>query len=96
MTTNNFTNDPAKLQDVIDHVQTLMMSTDSDSPELSELTETLEKLYKMQSSKKTHQVSPDALLAVAGNLLGIGLILNHERLHVVTSKALGFVMKTKV
>lgn len=94
--TNNFDNETAKLQDVIDHVQTLMLAADAESPELSELTETLEKLYKMKSSEKTHRVSPDAILAVAGNLLGIGLILQYERLHVVTSKALGFVMKTKV
>lgn len=43
--------------------------------------------------KKT--VSPDTILLVAGNLLGILAVLNYERLHVVTSKALGFVMKPR-
>ena len=43
--------------------------------------------------KKT--VSPDTILLVAGNLLGILAVLNYERVHVVTSKALGFILKPR-
>jgi hypothetical protein len=32
---------------------------------------------------------------VIGNLTGILLILNYERAHVVTSKAIGFVLKPR-
>lgn len=45
--------------------------------------------------KKT-AISKDALVAVAGNLAGILLILNYERVGAVTSKALGFVLKSKI
>ena len=41
------------------------------------------------------RVSPDTMAIVAGNLLGIALIVGHERMNVVTSKALGFVLKSK-
>lgn len=41
-------------------------------------------------------IDVNTVVLVAGNLAGILLILNHERLHVVSSKALGFVLKGRV
>ena len=55
--------------------------------------ERLERLYKLNEKKEVYRVSPDTLAVVAGNLLGIVMILHHEELNVVTSKALGFVLK---
>ena len=55
------------------------------------------KLYKLKevdnNSKKT--VSADALVNLAGSLLGILAVINYERIHVVTTKALGFVSKIR-
>lgn len=95
MTTTN-SDKPASLQDLIDLVQTQMLVEGADSDQFQVMREQLESLYEMKKSDKSSRVSPDALLAVAGNLLGIGLILQYERLHIVTSKALGFVLKAKV
>lgn len=39
------------------------------------------------------RVSKDQALLVAGNVLGIAMILMHERVHVIASKALGFVLR---
>lgn len=39
------------------------------------------------------KVTPDTVLIVLCNLLGILLILKHEKIDIITSKALGFVMK---
>lgn len=86
---------PASLQELIELVQTQMLLEGADSEKFREMNDQLERLYAMKKSNRSSRVSPDALVAVAGNLLGIGLILQHERLHVVTSKALSFVMKTK-
>lgn len=86
---------PATLQELIDLVQTQMLTEGADSEKFREMNDELERLYAMKKSNRSSRVSPDALVAVAGNLLGIGLILQHERLHIVTSKALSFVMKTK-
>lgn len=95
MTSTN-SDKPASLQDLIDLVQTQMLVEGADSDQFQVMREQLESLYEMKKSDRSSRVSPDALLAVAGNLLGIGLILQYERLHIVTSKALGFVLKTKV
>ena len=40
-------------------------------------------------------VSKDTLVLVAGNLLGIFLIIKHEHVNVVTSKALGLVLRPR-
>lgn len=57
----------------------------------------LTELYKIKTSveEKTDRVSKDQILAVAGNLAGIIAILGYERVHVISSKAIGFVMKAK-
>ena len=47
-------------------------------------------------SKHNWKFSPDTLLAVAGNLMGILLILNFEKLDIVRSKAIGFVLKGRL
>lgn len=87
---------PTSLNELIANVQTQMASYDANSEEFLVMSDQLDRLYKLKASNKHSRVSPDALVAVAGNLAGIGLILNYERLHVVTSKALGFVIKAKV
>lgn len=43
--------------------------------------------------KPSWKVTPDTVLIVLCNLLGILLILKHEKIDIITSKALGFVMK---
>lgn len=46
--------------------------------------------------EKKHRVSPDAIAVVAGNLLGIALILGYEKSNIITTKALGFVLRGRV
>lgn len=48
---------------------------------------------KQNDADKPDRVSKDALVAAAASILGIGLIINYERLNVIASKALGFVLK---
>jgi hypothetical protein len=85
------------LQELIDHAQAQLDSYEPDAPEYDKILDQIERLYKLQSrEKETSRVSPDVIVTVIANLAGIALILNHERLHVVTSKALGFVVKSKL
>lgn len=46
--------------------------------------------------KNKPKLSPDTILVVAANLIGILAIINYERVGVVTSKALSFVMRGRV
>lgn len=47
----------------------------------------------LEQNKPGWKVSPDTALVVAANLVGIVLILTFERTDIVTSKALGFILK---
>ena len=55
----------------------------------------LERLYQLKELEKPKQISPDTKLNVAGNLVGILMIVAYENSHVITSKALAFAMKLK-
>ncbi len=46
--------------------------------------------------KRDWKISPDTMLVVGGNLLGILLILGYEKADIITSKAMSFVLKGKV
>lgn len=60
--------------------------------------DTLNEKYRVYSEmvKPNWKFTPDTLLVVGGNLLGILMILNFERLDIVRSKALSFVLKGRV
>lgn len=81
------------LEQEIDEVLKEMGTMHTSSDEYVVTLERLERLYKLNEKKEVYRVSPDTLAVVAGNLLGIVMILHHEELNVVTSKALGFVLK---
>lgn len=83
-------NDDQGLQNLIDqHVAS--MTNEQDSVEYARKVDQLTKLYSLKDNKS--RVSADTLAIVAGNLAGILLIVGHEKAHVVTSKALGFILK---
>ena len=69
-----------------------------ESKEYATIVDQIVKLDAVLSNNKVKKtaVSMDTLVAVGGNLLGILLILNYERVGAVTTKALGFVIKSKV
>jgi hypothetical protein len=85
--------EPTHLEKVIDIVLTKCEDLDPASDEFAQIVDQLDKLHKMAPEKEP-LVKPEVLVNVFANLAGIVAILNFERAHVVTSKALGFVMKT--
>lgn len=44
---------------------------------------------------KPKPIDPNTVILSATNLVGILLIINHERLNVITTKALGFILKAR-
>lgn len=56
----------------------------------------LETLYKARSYKNENRVSPDTIAIVVANILGILLTLNYEHIHIVSSKAINFILKPKI
>lgn len=55
----------------------------------------LVKLHKMKTEERSSVVSKDTLLIVGGNLLGIFMILKHEHVNVITSRAVGLLLKPR-
>lgn len=84
------------LQDQIEYLLDSMTTYATDSSEYTTLLDKVERLYKISNHENGKKPSVDTILLVAGNLAGILLILNYERAAIVTTKALGFVMKTKL
>jgi hypothetical protein len=78
------------LQNVIDQITFEMRGFPAESPEFSRCADQLKKLYKLQAIDKPDRVSSDTKALIAANLAGILVIINHERAHVITSKALTY------
>ena len=92
----NKTKKPAGIDLVMDLVTEELLTTTPGTIEYAKIVEQLERLNKIASTRKSDPISKDGLIAVIGNLAGIGFILYYEQLHVITSKAVGFVVKSRV
>ncbi|MET0786294.1 MAG: hypothetical protein ABWY25_06270 [Paenisporosarcina sp.] len=86
---------PSVLDEPIEKVLTDMNTYGPDSPEYTKLIEHLDQLTRMKSDYRNRRFSPDTMLIVAGNLLGILIIVAYEQKHVMVSRGLGFVIKAR-
>ena len=86
---------PTELEETINELLIEMQKCQGDSDEFQTRLERLKTLYKLRDADRPQRISPDTVLIVAGNLTGIALILHYEKVNVVTSKALSFVMKLR-
>lgn len=77
----------------IDELLSEMVSVDGGSEEYTVMANNLVKLHSLKPQAK--RVSADTKAAIAGNLVGILLIVTHERTHVITTKALSFIRPTR-
>lgn len=86
------TQDTKEYDTIIDRIAALhkLKSNESDTTIASITAE-----QKLASETRIKPPSMDAMLAVGANLLGIVWLTRYEREHVITSKALGFVLKPR-
>ena len=84
------------LEKEIDNVLVKLNGLSSDSKEYQTVSENLKRLYEAKSCERQRSISPDTIAVVAGNLLGIALILWHEKTEIITTKALAFIIKGRV
>ena len=86
-----------ELDKEIREVNELMSTWSPDSEEYTAMVENLEVLAKIKASDQSrNRVSMDTMAIVAGNLAGIVMILGFEKMNVIYSKALGFVIRGRV
>ena len=85
----------AALEMVITDLLIELKEENKHSDDYTKLVQQLVTLYGLKENSSRKPLSPDALLAAGANLAGILLILNYEKMGVVTSKALSFVAKLR-
>ncbi len=83
------------LDDQIDAILSAMDDAGVHSEEYPVLMSYLERLYKTKAETRQTPVSRDTLATVAGNLLGILLIVAYEQKHVMTSKGFSQIIRPK-
>lgn len=88
--------DPTPLETVTLKAIEALNNHSPNSEEYGVILERVETLHAMhQDEKSSAKVPPETKATIAANLLGIAMILNFERAGVVTSKAIGFVLKAR-
>ena len=85
-----------RLQDEINVAILQLGSLDVYDEKYTTAVENIEKLEMIHQNRKKNYPSSDALLAAGTNLFGILLILNHERIGVISSKAFNLLPKTRI
>lgn len=92
MSTTTSTN--PDLQTAIDKVLVELDTKTPGTDEYAKLVEQLDKLIKIKVTEKpVDKLSKDTLTTVLGSIAGIVAIIGFERANIITSKALGFVLK---
>ncbi len=89
-------NKKTKLEDEIDILHDKMRDEELDKAEYAVMSEHLLRLYEAKNKENSSRISPDTVAMIAGNLLGIALILHYEKVDIITSKAVGFIIKGRV
>lgn len=93
MFTLKFDPEPTGIEKAIDAVLAEMVDLSAESEEYAKMVNQLSKLHEMKTKESPRRPSPDALVSAAASLLSVLLIVNYERVHVVTTRALGIIPK---
>jgi hypothetical protein len=83
-----------QLEETIALLQT-ELDTNLDREQCIKIAGELVKLHSLSSATKRQPVSADTLATIFANLAGILIIVKHEQVNVIASKALGFVQKLR-
>lgn len=85
---------PTRLEVRCDEALNKLKDHDIGSKEYGEILDRVVKLHKMKEEEKPESVSKDTQVRIAANLLGILLIISHERIHLINTQAMKFVGKS--
>jgi len=80
----------------MESIVTKMSQLEPNTDEYTAMAKNLATLYDAKSKVKDRKISWDPIVTGAFSLLGILIIVLHEDVNVITSKALGLVVKGRV
>ena len=83
------------LDRLIAEAEAEMLTIDAESEEYKALLGNLERLRKLKDDNRPKRLDRNTIALVAGNLLGILIIVAYEQKHVMTSKAFRETIKPK-
>jgi hypothetical protein len=86
---------PTQLEEAIDKAMQSLDSYGASSEEYAQILDQVAKLHKIKLDEQPDRVSMDTLAVISANLLGIMLIIRHEHVNVITSRAMNLVIKPK-
>ena len=89
-----FNKSKSDLDVAIDEATLRVLKSDDEDERKVHLT-TLERLHELKNASRSKPLSLDTAVMAGANLLGIGIIVGHERAHVIGSKALSLIMKMR-
>lgn len=92
---DKFKKKPNQLEEEYKAVLHQLATLSADSKEYTTAVNNLKTLQEIRRNQ-ANCVDVNKAMAVSGNLLGIAMILNFERVGTITSKALGFVIKGRI
>jgi hypothetical protein len=77
----------------VERVLNLMSDLDPTGDDYKKAVESLKTLCEARSKKPAFPIDLETILMVGSNLLAVVLILQHERLNVISTRAIGFIRK---
>jgi hypothetical protein len=90
---NQTPTEKTQLEEAIEELLREMSQASGDSEEYEKMVDQLVKLHALKTTEGRPRISADVKATIIANLLGIAMIIGHERTGIVTSKALGFIKK---
>lgn len=82
------------IDEEIKRLEALLQETSYEKELYEQLLNMLERLYKLRERYSwRHKIDPNVAITTSVSLVGIVMILQFERLGVISSKAIGFIRK---
>lgn len=93
---NPFTPRESVVDEAIAKVLTEMRTYGVDTPEYKTAIAYLDNLMEMRAKEPQNRLSKDTLAIVAGNLVGVMLIVAYEQRHVIRQTAINQVLRPRI
>lgn len=87
--------EPSILDDEIARIRGKMLKVELYSEEYDTLLASFERLVRLRKEDRSNRISPDTVAIVCANLLGILIIVGYERGHVIASRGMQALLRTK-
>jgi hypothetical protein len=88
--------DPSLLDKEIDRLTAQLKNQIVGAEEYRTTIDMISKLNALKNDQESQRISKEKWLLAGTNLLGIVLVINHERVNVITTQAMSMVTRNKV